>query len=284
MPNIFTVPSNVISGYLIVTPLSGLDPINLFILILSSTFLYMSGVVFNDYFDIEIDRKERPSRPLPSGSISKQRAKKIAVGLMVLATILSFTVSWTSFAVAALLSGIILAYNYKLKHNKFSNPVTMGAARFLNVILGASLALSLYFQTNSTQLVIAALAVFALVFVISVFSRKEMSGMQKKPQIIILFSVVYVVIGLIAMATLLGYFKMESFMILVPFIIIISIIFKQTLSGGSGEIQRSIKNMVISIIILDSIFISGVAGLPYGLSTLLFLVPSILLSRKLYVT
>jgi 4-hydroxybenzoate polyprenyltransferase len=77
---------------------------------------------------------------------------------------------------------------------------------------------------------------------------------------------------------------MWSFIILIPFAIIMGIIFKQTLSGDSEDIKRGIKNMVISMIILDSIFITGVAGLSFGLPTLLFLFPSILLSRKFYVS
>ena len=251
---------------------------------LSSTFLYVSGVIFNDYFDIEIDRKERPSRPLPSGGISKERAKKIAFSLMLFALILAFTVSWTSFVIAVFLSGIIIAYNYRLKHNKFFSPLTMSSARFLNVILGASPSLNLSFQTNLQQLIFAALSILTYVFVISLFSRKEIIGMQEKRQIIILFSIVYVIIVLITIVTLLGFFMMWSFIILIPFAIIMGIIFKQTLSGDSEDIKRGIKNMVISMIILDSIFITGVAGLSYGLPTLLFLFPSILLSRKFYVS
>jgi hypothetical protein len=42
--------------------------------------------------------------------------------------------------------------------------------------------------------------------------------------------------------------------------------------------------MVISIIVLDSVFISGSIGLYYGLATLLLIIPSIIFSRKLYVT
>jgi hypothetical protein len=42
--------------------------------------------------------------------------------------------------------------------------------------------------------------------------------------------------------------------------------------------------MVISIIILDSIFITGLTGSYYGLLTLIFVLPSIFLARKLYVT
>ena len=36
------------------------------LLLLASGCLYCGGMVWNDYFDIEQDRRERPSRPLPS--------------------------------------------------------------------------------------------------------------------------------------------------------------------------------------------------------------------------
>ena len=247
-------------------------------------FLYVSGVIFNDYFDIEIDRKERPFRPLPSGSISAQRAKKIAIGLMAFAVILAITVSLSSFIISVFLSGVILAYDYGLKHGKFSGPLSMGGARFLNVIFGASPILNLSLQTNFLQLFFAAVSVLTFVTVIAGFSRKEMSGMREGRPIIILFAVIYMIILLITVTTLLGLFMIWSLVILFPLAIIISIIFKQTLSGEPEAIRKGIKNMVISIIILDSIFISGVAGLVYGLLTLSFLLPSILLSRKLYVT
>ena len=284
LPNLFTTPSNVISGYFIITPISELNFFNLIALIFSSASLYASGVIFNDYVDIEIDRKERPSRPLPSGSISKKRAKKIAISLMILAVMLGFVVSLTSFAITVFLSCIIIAYNYRLKHNKFFNPLTMGSARFLNVILGASHAINLSLQTNFLQLIFAALSIFIYVFVISMFSRKEVSGMKEKQQIIILFSILFAIIAMITIVTLLGFFMMWDLIILFPFVIIIGIISKQTLSGGTKVIGRSIKNMIISIIILDSIFVCGVAGLQYGLLTLLFLIPSVLLSKKFYVT
>jgi 4-hydroxybenzoate polyprenyltransferase len=54
----------------------------------SSALLYVSGIVFNDFFDIEIDRKERPFRPLPSNEITKQKALIIAAASMVIAVVL----------------------------------------------------------------------------------------------------------------------------------------------------------------------------------------------------
>jgi len=284
LPNAFTAPTNVVAGYLTVTPISELNYANLIMLMASSVLLYVSGVMFNDYFDIEIDRKERPFRPLPSGAITKQRTMQIAGVLMASAITLVFFVSWSSFVIAIFLSCMIFAYDYRLKNNKVFSPITMGGTRFLNVIMGASPALQLPFQSNLSELVFVAGSIFAYIVVITLFSKKELSGIKSRIHTIILFSVIYAIIASITIATFLGFFKTWSLVILIPYTVIMSIIFKQALSGDASSIQRVIKNMVISIIILDGVFVSGVAGLSYGLPTLLFLLPSILLSRKFYVT
>jgi 4-hydroxybenzoate polyprenyltransferase len=78
---------------------------------------------------------------------------------------------------------------------------------------------------------------------------------------------------------------MEFFSNLILLAGIMTITFKQTKSRNcSLAIQKAIKNMVISIIVLDSVFISGSIGLYYGLATLLLIIPSVIFSRKLYVT
>jgi hypothetical protein len=52
----------------------------------------------------------------------------------------------------------------------------------------------------------------------------------------------------------------------------------------SHEIQRTIKTLILSIIILDSIFLSGLVGIYAGLAVILLIIPAILLGRRLYVT
>ena len=52
------------------------------VLLASSSFLYMAGVVLNDFFDLELDLRERPDRPLPSGRISPRAALRLGLALM----------------------------------------------------------------------------------------------------------------------------------------------------------------------------------------------------------
>lgn len=68
IPNAFTAIADCLAGYFIVS--SNLNPPVLACLV--SGCLYSGGIVFNDYFDYEIDKKERPERVLPSGRISKK--------------------------------------------------------------------------------------------------------------------------------------------------------------------------------------------------------------------
>ena len=85
-PNLFTAAADVLAGYLTIVPaIGGIDGQELFWLLLATVCLYGGGVVLNDYFDEPLDRVERPARPLPSGRASRLGARRLAVGLFVMA-------------------------------------------------------------------------------------------------------------------------------------------------------------------------------------------------------
>ena len=295
LPNIFTAASNILSGYFTIVATVSSSFINLHLLYLvglmtSSSLLYLAGIVFNDYFDIEIDKKERLTRPLPSGKITKRKALTIAISSMIAANVITLVINWTSFIIAIILTTIIIAYDYGLKHNNITGPIIMGLARSINVILGASPALStlLLSVTASKMLLFIAISLFLYVVAISILSKKEVSGKATNLIIISSLSIVFVDIAAIAIAGLIGIFQPAVFAFLVLFSVVMIITFRPILRGLDNlapiHIRNIIKNMIISIIILDSVFVSGLIGLPYGLATLLLLVPSVLLSRKLYLT
>ena len=302
LPNVFTAPSNVLTGYLAaVVPAANADALQLFLLLLSSILLYIAGIVFNDYFDLELDKRERPYRPLPSGGITKKVALLIAIISLISANILAFTASMSSLAVCIIMSVMVIGYDYKLK-NTFFGPIAMGIIRSLNIILGASPTLFVilipYNHTNANfilaRITFVSLSLFVYVMAISLLSRKEVvtgeelegkhSYTQTRQIIIISFLLVLAVILSISFAVFFGIFKMNLFVSLVLFSALMVITFKQTNYHNSLTIQNAIKHMVISIIVLDSIFITGLTGSYYGLLTLILALPSIFLARKFYVT
>ena len=283
LPNVFTTPSNILVGYLATTPPADANGFHLAALMVSSGLLYIAGIVLNDYFDVEVDRRERPSRPLPSGSISKERAMSIALIALAAANAIALAVSPASLAVSAALTAAIIAYDYRLKRSP-AGPFAMGSTRFLNVILGASPALSAAVASGGRA--VPATSLFVYIIAIMILSKKEAGN--EKPNTSAAFSIIFAMIASIALADIFLLQLQWVFLInLMIFAAVIVATYKRLItesSPDSNPVQQAIKNMVISIIILDSVFVSGMAGFPYGMATLVLIAPAILLAKKLYVT
>src|ERR1019366_5859455 len=113
-------------------------------LLVASISLYWSGMIWNDYFDVDQDRKERPDRPLASGRVPLRTAKYLAISLMVGGLLLAFaadrltTGRWVAFPIAAALGAAIFLYDGLLKET-FAGPIAMGLCRSLNILLGLSI-------------------------------------------------------------------------------------------------------------------------------------------------
>ena len=90
-PGIFTVFSNVLIGYFFSISQNP-DFIPFPFLLVTSGLLLSAGMIFNDFFDLNIDKKERPNRPLSSGKISKQKALFLGIFLLIIANIFAFVV------------------------------------------------------------------------------------------------------------------------------------------------------------------------------------------------
>jgi len=79
----------------------------------AAAFIAASANVINDYFDIEIDKINRPERALASGDMSKRTALILYSLLLLCGIALSFLVN--SYAVFVLLGSIVLTYYYSFK-------------------------------------------------------------------------------------------------------------------------------------------------------------------------
>ena len=95
LPNVFTAMADVAMGFLFVqatgskwTP-TPWDFATLATLIAASSLLYIAGMVLNDVFDVEIDRQERPERPIPSGRVSFDAARRLGWRLLFLGVALA---------------------------------------------------------------------------------------------------------------------------------------------------------------------------------------------------
>lgn len=284
LPNVFTTPSNILAGYfaaVTTTTAAEADGVHLIALMVSSALLYIAGIVLNDYFDIEIDKKERPSRPLPSGKISKGYALTIAIVALLIANIIALVVGPISLAISLALTLLIIAYDYQLKYTVLG-PFAMGGTRSLNVIFGASPVL-LYIDNHSVAIVgVAAASLFFYVSSITILSKKEV-GKERPNSTLVILIVFGVILAIVPLGMLLQ-FEWTFLLNLSIFAGVTIVTFRQYIAKEVPSVQKAVRNMVISIIILDSVFVTGTAGLPYGLATLLLIAPVVVLAKKLYVT
>lgn len=139
--NLPTVWSNVLAASVLA---GGLQTESLAWILVAMSALYTGGMVLNDAFDREIDARERPERPLPSGQISL--ASVWIIGGVLLA---AGVVILASFGTGGAMGGTALAaaiplYDAWHKGNPLS-PLIMGACRalvYVTTALAAGAALS----------------------------------------------------------------------------------------------------------------------------------------------
>lgn len=137
LPNVFTAAADSLAGWLLVRGTLA-EPGRWLPLVGASMAIYAAGIALNDLFDFEIDRAERPGRPLPSGKVSRRSAAWLGGGLLALGLVLAvLSGSWASLVVAALLAGCVVAYDSGVKRTPLG-PELMGVCRGLNVLLGMS--------------------------------------------------------------------------------------------------------------------------------------------------
>src|SRR5438309_11761671 len=98
LPNAFTAIADICLGALVTGVALPERLVPFLFLLLASTCLYWSGMVWNDYFDIEQDKRERPLRPLASGRVAVATAFRIGVVLMALGIVFAGMADWENEA------------------------------------------------------------------------------------------------------------------------------------------------------------------------------------------
>ncbi|WP_405009993.1 SCO3242 family prenyltransferase [Kitasatospora sp. NBC_01539] len=135
----------------------------------ASIAFYWAGMAANDWADRELDARERPERPIPSGRVSPATALALATGLTCAGVTLAAAAGgYRALAAAVPLAGALWAYDLTARGGAAGPPV-MACCRTLNVLLGAS-------GGRPGRALPAALAVGAHTWTVTALSRAEVSG------------------------------------------------------------------------------------------------------------
>ena len=166
-PNLFTAVTNVFTGCAAASAAAP-APTAVVLLALSSACLYAGGIALNDWCDLDVDRAERPTRPLPSGRITPRRALILAIMLITAGLAFAAAVGAMAALTASAIALLAATYNLGIKSVRIAGPLNMGACRFGNVLLGACAA-----PAASMRALPFAAFMMAWAAVISLISERE---------------------------------------------------------------------------------------------------------------
>jgi geranylgeranylglycerol-phosphate geranylgeranyltransferase len=90
----------------------------------------------NDYFDVEIDRINRPERPIPAGLVSRPSSLKFSFVCYALALLTSAAINGAAFFIAVAISVLMYFYSSHLKRTVLFGNVTVSFASAMAFIFG----------------------------------------------------------------------------------------------------------------------------------------------------
>jgi UbiA prenyltransferase family len=129
-----TVVSNAIAGAVLASAVAEVGTVA--VVAGAMALFYTAGMVLNDVLDEEIDRVERPERPIPSGAVSRQAAIAAVVALFAVGLALLLVEGLEPFLAGLGLVALIVLYDAWHKGNALS-PVLMGGCRALVYVVAA---------------------------------------------------------------------------------------------------------------------------------------------------
>jgi 4-hydroxybenzoate polyprenyltransferase len=286
LPNVFTAPADVGLGVLVAGLLPDRWP-TAGLLFLSSALLYGGGMVWNDFFDVGQDRKERPFRPIPSGRVNRRTAGWFAAGLLGAGWVSALLVSRPAAIVAAGLIVAILLYDGRLKRTP-AGPVGMGACRCLNVLLGWTVAAA----AGWPWLIGIYLAVVVGLYVggITWFARTEArlsSASALSGAALLMLGAALLALPVPVLAADLGLPHETS--VLFPYLLVglgfaVGLPVARAISQPTPtHVQAAVKRAVLGLVGLDTVLATALVGL-VGLVILILLLPAVYLGRWIYST
>ncbi|MGB8715589.1 MAG: UbiA-like protein EboC [Rhodanobacteraceae bacterium] len=249
-------------------------------LIIATIGLYGGGIVFNDVFDAELDRVERPERPIPSGKASLVSASVLAGILLLIGVLAAWQVSFLSGIIALIVAALAILYNAWGKHQLVIGPINMGLCRGGNLLLGMGV-----FPEVLQELWYIALLPIVYIAAITMISRGEVHGGNKKAIIggALMYGVIILAIILLAFLSEVAWWQVFPFVILFSFLIFNPLI--AALKRQEPKlIGKAVKAGVLSLIILNASLATVFAGWLYGIIVLLLLPVSLGIAKNFSVT
>ena len=279
--NIVTSVADVLAGIAIAGYFlnQGADYVPLLLLCISTIGLYGGGIVFNDIFDAELDRVERPERAIPSGAVKLNEAVVFGLVLFFTGVAAAFFYTIESGLIALFIAFFALLYNKFGKHHSFLGPLNMGFCRGLNLLLGMSV-------LTSTLEEWYFLGIIPLIYIFSItmISQGEVHGSNRTKLYTGAF-LYLIVIGCVLYVSFMQQKMLIALILLVPFAwMIFKPLLKAIREPLGKNIGKAVKAGVISLILMDAAWAGAFGQIYFALVIALLLPLSLWLANRFAVT
>ena len=275
--NVATALGDVLAGFAVAgVPSFGLLPW----LLVATACLYGGGVVLNDVFDRNLDRIERPERPIPSGRVPVSLAAIVGTTLLGAGVVAAAMTTWLAGAIAGAIAGLVLFYDAWGKRYLAVAAISMGACRALNLLLGVA-AVPAAVRSEGWLAMIPLLYIGA----ITIVSRGEVHGGSRRIATVALISLSAALAALAVVAAGAGARALPAVMLLLilawrvlpPFL-------EARRTPMPGPIRGAVKRGVLSLVLVDAVISAAYAGALYAAAVVLTAFVAGWLARRFAVT
>lgn len=277
-PAVFTALSNILAAHIILTQGAFLWP-ELVLLLGATAALYSGGMVLNDWFDYDTDCQQRPSRPLPSGKVSRQHALLFGAVLLIAGVSLAALAGSRSFYIALVIVALVLLYDGLLKRSN-TGVFVMAGCRYFNWLLGLSL------LPLDAQSWLLPLPVFIYIVALTTLSRQEESAASPNSIIAVMLTIALAGLSIIAIALSLNHtLDWRAAVVVLATGFLCYRLWPTCRDFSPTRIQQNMKLLIMTIIPLDAllVLVFGPAWW-WALPVLALLPPGKMMARKMYVT
>ncbi len=280
--NIITAIADILAGVSIASYLFTIDNINLLSVILlciSTIGLYAGGIVFNDVFDFELDKIERPERALPSEKISVRNAIILGASLLITGVLAGLCNSIASGFIALIIALLALFYDKYGKHLTYFGPINMGLCRGFNLILGMSI-----IEKSIIEWWWICIIPICYIAAITMISRSEVHGGNKNTLYFAGFLYITVSISQLLVAIKNDNLLVASVFIILHVFLVFSPLIKAIKNPIGSNIGKAVKAGVLSLIVMDAAWAIVFGNITLALLIIVLIPISIKLAKFFAVT
>jgi hypothetical protein len=295
IPAVFSSLSNAYAGWWIggaIAVAAGAPraPVTALFLGLIAAGLYLlAGMALNDIADLEVDRNERPTRPLPSGAIPLRNAWILVAGFFALGLLCQSIANPVSAVVGLFLIAAIFLYNFVLKGTLFG-PLSMGLCRVLNLAGAMALGFPSLKTFGSLPVAVygALLSLGFYVVLVTYLARDEVQGNSaaRVRMFFIGFAAWFSAWAAFAATShSLASFGVVAVLVLHLFLLKDALARLRSMPGSPATTGKTVGGMLGSMPVTDTLgmLATGIAW-PWALAGLAWMLPGKWLARRFYAT